>query len=330
VNQRKQQKMTFKAILSGRLEFGNTRSCEKAIQLFQNRFDIIYRSDIFLKADDIFNLEEASLDLYRFSGQVADKTWHNTMAVLEEVSRFAIAGKLHAWLTDNGKVLYSNTIEPHTEKTAVQAFIQGRELIQQQGHEAEAIQAFNQAIEKYERHALAYERRGFVNYRLHNLNDALYDYNKSISLNPGGAEAYLGRACVNIAQQQYAEAITDLEKAINFSVPLMPIYWIARRMKGDCHLENGAYEEAVKEYQLFLKRAYASHDDNFNRRRRASFRLGKALMALQRYKEAIQAFEQALQYEGEDNAATEADIQSWLQEGRLRLSAPSKNNAVLV
>jgi tetratricopeptide (TPR) repeat protein len=322
--------MTFKAILSGRLEFGNTRSCEKAIQLFQNRYEIIYRGDIFLKAEDIFLPEEACLDLYRYSGQVADKTWHNTIAVLDEVSRFAIAGKLHAWLTDNGKVLYNNTIEPHTEKTAVQAFIQGRELIQREGREAEAIQAFNQAIEKYERHALAYERRGFVNYRLRNHSDALYDYNKSISLNPGGAEAYLGRACVQIAQQSFGEAITDLEKAINFSVPLMPIYWTARRLKGDCHLELSAFEDAVKEYQLFLKRAFTPTDDNFARRRRVAFRLGKALMALLRYKDALPVLEQALQFEGEDHAAKEADIQAWLSECRQRLSAPSKNNAVLV
>jgi hypothetical protein len=108
--------MTYKVILSGRLEFGNARSCEKAMQLFQNRFDIIYRTDVFLKLEEVFQVEHSCLDVYRFSAQVTEKTWNNTTKLLEEVTHFAIAGKLDAWLTENGQVLQYCVIEPHTEK----------------------------------------------------------------------------------------------------------------------------------------------------------------------------------------------------------------------
>lgn len=310
--------MTYKVIISGRLEFGNARSCEKAMQLFQNRYDIIYRTDVFLKLEEVFQLEHSYLDLYRFSAQVTEKTWNNTINLLDEVTQFAIAGKLEAWLTDTGQVLQYRVIEPHTEKTAVRAFLRGRKLINDGGHEMEAIGSLSEAIEKYERHALAYERRGFVNYRLRNYSDALYDYNKSININPAGAEAYLGRAVVHIAQNDHAAALPDLEKAIKFSVPLQPVYWIARRIKGDCHLELKQHEAAVAEYQLFLKRAFKPGDVNFLRRRRAGFRLGKALLALRKSKEALQAFEYALKIESDDPAAPDAEVKSWHAEALQR------------
>ncbi len=315
--------MNYKVILSGRLEFGNIRSCEKAMQLFQNRYEIIYRHDIFLKAQDIFQTEQGILELYRFTTMTAEKTWNNTIQVLEEVARYAIMGRINAWLTDNGQILQERTIEPNTEKAAVQAYINGRQLVFCEGREMEAIQSFNQAIEKYERHAAAYERRGYVNYRLRKYADAIYDYSKSIMLNPAGAEAYLGRAVAHIAQDNPAAALPDLEKAINFSVPLQPIYWIARRIKGDCHLDLEQYEAATKEYQFFLQRKFQEDDVNFRRRRRVAFRMGKALLGMHKYKEAALALETALKIQSDDSAASDADIRAWHNEALKRQSAPA-------
>lgn len=320
--------MNFKAILSGRLEFGNARSCEKAMQLFQNRFEIIYKGDVFLKMEDVFNPESEGLELFRYSTQVGEKTWNNTVSLLEEAAQFAIAGKLDAWLTDNGNVLHARSIEPKTEKAAVQAFIQGRSLISHSGREQEAIQSLSHAIEKYERHASAYERRGYVNYRLGNLQDAMYDYSKSIQINPGAAEAYLGRAVVHIAQENREAALGDLEKALQYAVPLQSVYWIARRIKGDCHLHLEQYESAVTEYQFFLKRQFRQEDVNFRSRRRTAFRMGKALLFLRKNKEAAQALEMALKIDGEDPMATEAEIQPWLQESLKR--NPSRTPVAVV
>jgi tetratricopeptide (TPR) repeat protein len=320
--------MNFKAILSGRLEFGNSRSCEKAMQLFQNRYEIIYKGDVFLKMEDVFNPESEGLELFRYSTQVGEKTWNNTVSLLEEAAQFAIAGKLDAWLTDKGQVLYARSIEPKTEKAAVQAFIQGCSLISHSGREQEAIQSLSHAIEKYERHAAAYERRGYVNYRLGNLQDAMYDYSKSIQINPGAAEAYLGRAVVHIAQDKRETALVDLEKALQFAVPLQSVYWIARRIKGDCHLHLEQYEAAVTEYQFFLKRQFRQEDVNYRSRRRAAFRMGKALLFLRKNKEAAQALEMALQIDSDDPLVSEVEIQSWLQESLKR--NPSRTIAAVV
>lgn len=58
----------------------------------------------------------------------------------------------------------------------------------------EAMEALTRAIAKFEQHAVAYERRGFVNFSLKNYEDALYDYNKSIKYNDAVPKPYLGRA----------------------------------------------------------------------------------------------------------------------------------------
>lgn len=188
--------MTYKTIFSGRLEFGSPRSYEKVTKMYEHRVENFYRAEILLKGEEIFDEESHSLNVPRFITQASDKTWRNTINLLEYVAQFAVAGDLSAWMTDDGKVIKHKVVEPRSDKAAVQAFITGRKLVKEVGRETEAKKALSQAIEKFERHAKAYERRGFVNFQLENYADALYDYNKSIDINPGNPDAFLGRAFI--------------------------------------------------------------------------------------------------------------------------------------
>ena len=295
--------MTFKTILAGSLEFGSARSFEQVNKMFEHRIENFYKTDIFIDPEAVFDEDAQMLHISRLVTQSDDKTWRNTISLLEFVAQYAIAGTINAWMVENGNLLRQATIEPKSDKSAIQSFLRGRQLVEEAGRETEAMEALNQAIEKYERHALAYERRGYVNYQLQNFEDAIYDFSKSISLNPNHAEAYLGRGMVHMTLKQYEQAVPDLLQTTRHSIPLQPIYWKARRLKGECHLKLEQYEKAISEYRFFTNRSFEEDDPNFAFRKKAFLDYGRALLGKKRYKEAVKAFSDGLSIEtGKEDA----------------------------
>lgn len=299
--------MTYKTIFSGRLEFGNARSYEKVLKMYEHRSENYYRSDILLDVEVVFDEESTSLNVPRFITQSTEKSWKNTINLLEYVAEYAVAGDLSAWMTDSGTVRHHRNIEPKGDKVAVQAFLKGRELIKESGKETEAKAALSRAIEKFERHALAYERRGYVNFMLKNHKDALYDYTKSIDINPGNPDPYMGRAFVKIAKEDFSGAIADLENAIKKSIPLQPIYWKARRIKAECHEQLEEFDKVIFELKLFLKRNFTTDNPNYKWRKNVYFKYGKALLESEEYAEAIDAFNSAMEIEGNIEEVNDAD-----------------------
>ncbi|NBC08530.1 MAG: tetratricopeptide repeat protein [Bacteroidetes bacterium] len=284
--------MTYKTIFSGHFEFGTERSYSRMFDMFEHRAENYYRNAILMKAEDVFNEEARSMDVPRLIVQAATgKEWRNTINMLEFVAQYAIAGSFSAWMVEDGKVIKQRFIEPDSDKVAVQAFLHGRDLIKEEGREQEAMKALSRAIDKFERHAKAYERRGFVNHQLRNYEDALYDYSKSIDINPNAADPYMGRALVYIVQEKYHEAAEDLELAIKRSIPLQPLFWQARRIKGECHLKLEEWEKAEFQLRFVTKRQFAKEDSNYKWRKRALLNYGRALLGLERYADAVKAFD---------------------------------------
>ena len=300
--------MTYKTIFKGRLEFGSPKSYDKVLRMYQHRVESYYKSDVLLKEEEIFDEASSSLNVPRYITQGSEKSWKNTISLLEYVAQFAVAGKLGAWMTESGKVLHHGNVEPNSDRIAVQAFIKGRKLCEEQGKETEAIEALNKAIEKYERHGQAYERRGYVNYLLRNYKDALYDYNKSIDISPNSPEAFYGRAKVHMAMGSHREAIADFDQAIKKSIPLQSIYWRARRKKGDCHIAIGDYKGALLDLKLLTKRIFKSDDPNFSWRRVDFFNYGRAMSETGSNEEAIELFNAALTLEDGPKKLSEATI----------------------
>ncbi|MFQ5447110.1 MAG: tetratricopeptide repeat protein [Saprospiraceae bacterium] len=281
---------TYKTILSGCLEFGSQRSYDQVLKFYQHRVENYYRNDILLKAEEIFQEASFTLNVPRFIAECPEKSWKNTLNLLEYVSQYAIAGDFRAWVINEGKLLEHRTIEPLGDKSAVQAFLEGRQLVQQSGMEKEAMHALNRAIEKFERHALAYERRGYVNFRLRNYDDALYDFTKCIDIHPNHPDAYWGRANTKIKKQDLQGAIADLEKAISTSIPHQSMYWSARRLKGELHLQLGEFAKAIFELKLVTKRKFKEDDPNYKWRKNALYNYGRALFETGEYAEAVDVF----------------------------------------
>ena len=302
--------MTYKTILKGRLEFGSPRSYEKVLKMYEHRAENYYKMDILIKdIETVFDGENYCLSIPRFIGQATNKTWKNTVSLYEYVAQFAVTGNIRTWLIDdeNRILLDEATIEPKSDKIAVQAFLRGRELTKLEGKESEALASLSTAIAKYEKHSHAYERRGHVNFRLKKYKEALNDFSKSIDLNPNLCEPHIGRANVQIIKNDLKAAVIDLEQAIKKSIPLQAVYWKARRLKAECHMQLGDYDKAIFDLKLFTKRKFEKGNPNFMWRKKAFFDYGKALLETGQYPDALKAFNNAAEIEEGHDPTPKAD-----------------------
>lgn len=289
--------MLQKTIIQGRIEFGTEKAFKMAVKMYIQRAENYYKNDVLFEQEEIFFPDDFALNIPRFVKQVYGKTLKNTSTLLEYVTQFGVAGEMNIWALEEGKIMMYKHLEPSSEKVAVQQFIKGKKLIEQEGKENEAIAALDKAIEKYDRHAQAYERRAKVNFILKKDHDALRDYNKSIALDPNNPYAYLGKAEVYIRKNELEEAISALDLAIKKSVALQAIHWIGRRLKGKLHLRLEQFEKAAFELKLFTKRKFKSDNPNFLWRREAFFDYGRTLMGLEDFAGAVEAFESSLDIE---------------------------------
>lgn len=298
--------MDFKVILSGHLEFGSQRSFQKAYGIYLHKLEKAYKNDVIIKDEEAFDEERYIFSLNRLSGTVIDRTWRNSISVLEMLVEYAIAGSVHAWKLKDGKVVEEHYLEPKSEKAAIQSFLQGRELIVE-GKDTEAKKALSEAISKFERHALAYERRGFVNQKLGNLDDAIYDFSKSIDICPTSADAFLGRANIYMTKGEFKKASSDLEMVTQTSIPHQPVYWAARRLKGDCHYKIGEFKEAAREYKFFTTKKFTKDNPNYLWTKKVLHNYGRVLLELKQYNDAINAFNRSMEMEEGKGQLNEAD-----------------------
>ncbi len=297
----------LKLIFKGRLEFGNQRTYDVASRHWLTRLETCYKADILFKPEQVFIPEEFALVVPQQTLMNSEKHWRSTTALLDEVAQFAVAGHIRAWGVDNGRLLFDLTIEPASDKVAVAEYLRGRELVQQKGMEEEATVALSRAIEKFERHALAYERRGYVNYKLRNFNDALHDFTKSIAINPYNPEPYYGSGKVKTLKNDWEGALADFDQAVKRSLALEPLHWLARLRKGECLFRTKRFAEAAQEMRLFLQRNFNEDDPNYVRRRRATWFLGKALLELNDARAALDAFDKTLEIKAGREFLPDAD-----------------------
>jgi tetratricopeptide (TPR) repeat protein len=233
---------------------------------------------------------------------------------------------MSAWLVQDGKILKYAVIEPKGDKAIVQNFIKGQKLSAQAGKEKEALKALTKVIDQNDNHAQAYERRGYVNYALGKMSEALYDFTKCISYDASIPSAYFSRAKVHMNSANYEDAIADLILTTQKAIALQPIYWKARMLKGQCHLFLKEYAEAIKEFKLFLGRAFAKDDTNIQSRKEVYYYLAQAHLALKEHNKAVEALESAQKISEKGDKSLQTKIASLLKEinGKRREPAAAK------
>jgi tetratricopeptide (TPR) repeat protein len=290
---------SFKVIIKGRLAFGTQKTYDLMIEQYRRRLEQYYKNDIFLKTDDHLFDEERAIFMPRTTLPVTcEKTWKNTINLFNELRTYAVAGVLYIWVLDEeGKQLLQEAIiMPQGDKFATSEYIRGASFLTKQGKEEQAIECFNKAIDKYDGYEQAYERRGVAYHRLGRLEDAILDFTKSLSLNVN-PDAYLGRAIVKRSMGNIAGAVADLDLAIKNAVPYQPVFWAARRIKGECHLELSQLDEAIFELKLVTKRPFKTTDPNFAHRRKAWETYAITLEKAGKRTEAEAAFQAAKTFE---------------------------------
>ena len=293
--------MLFKTIIQGRIEFGTQKAYDMAVKMFISRAESYYKNDIMFLPEEIFFPDELSLSIPRIVKQVYAKSFKNTSILLEYIAQFGLSGEMDIWQVEQGKILHYKHLEPSSDKAAVQQYLKGKKLVDEQGKEEEAISALNKAIEKYDRHAQAYERRGKVNLILKKYHDALRDYNKCLALDSDNPYAYFGKSLVLINDKKIEESLETLQLAIKKSVALQAIHWKARRTKGKMHMDLGQYEKAEFELKLFANRKFGEENPNFLWKREGHFLYGQTLLELGKHGEAVEQFEMVMEIkEGND------------------------------
>lgn len=302
--------MFHKSIFQGRIEFDNARSFSKGLKMFRHRVDNYHKSiELIFEEEQIFDEEEMIMEIPRTVINVTEKAWKTTVSLLKYTAQFAISGNIGAWMIDEGNLMHFAWIEPKSDKAVVKNYQKGKELSHIEGKEEEAMELLSNAIELYNKHSQAYERRGFLNYILKNFHDADRDFTKAITWDKGNAPAYLGRARIKMKSQEYAEALKDLDLAIRHSLALQDIHWHARRLKADCLMHLEEYKKAEFELRFFNKRDFGKESRN-SRHKKASLykyalvqkKLGDEVLALSTLKEALKLDQEGQKY------VTDADI----------------------
>jgi tetratricopeptide (TPR) repeat protein len=283
-----------KTIVQGRLEFNSQKSYDTVTKLFVQRVENYFKSDVLFKFEELFKEEELCMDIPRFVNPVSEKAFKTTVNLLKFCAQYAIAGSIRAWMIENGEVLQFETIEPAGDKGAIMSFNKGRNLVKQKGRENEAIEALSLAIEKYDRHAQAYERRAKVSYFLKNYHDAARDYKKCIGIDPSIPTAYYGKAKIHIINEEWDLAIKDLDEAIKKSIALQTLHWKARRLKGHCHIQLKEWDKAIFDLKLFTNRAFEEGNPNKAWMRWTCYHYATVLIEKEDYAEALKIIEKAL------------------------------------
>lgn len=297
----------FRIIIAGQLEFGSKRVFDQVVEQYLHRMEHYYKNDILVKGEDIFKEEEMILDIPRKVVVGSERHWLNTLNLLERVVSFSMAGSLNLWRLSAGTILDHHVLEPKKERTTVQLFNKGRELVNQEKKEEEALAMMTRVVGRFARHAQAYERRGFVNYRLGNIKDALYDYDKSLNINPSMPESHYGRGLIHAKNKNWELAAADFEAVTKNSIPHQAIYWMAQVALGDSYQKLGQPADAARVYNMFTKRKQRIASlDRYNRRVNNSY--GLLLTQTGRFQDAYTAFEQALASEDDVKAPAEATI----------------------
>jgi len=314
--------MDLKSIIQGRLDFGSEKSFVQMEKMYQLRIDNFYKYDTLLK-EDYLDPESYSINVPRHISIGTEKTWINTVKLLEYLAQFALSGSVSAWLVREGKILKYAIVEPKGDKAIVQNFLKGQKLSAESGKEKEAIKALTKVIDQYDSHAQAYERRGYLNYSLGKLTDALYDFNKCISYDDSIPSAYYSRALISMQKEDYVSAISDLILTTQKAIALQPIYWKARLLKGQCHLLQQEYAEAAREFKLFTARDFPKGDANIAKRKEAYFKQAQALVALKEYGKAMEVLELAEKIQDKNDKTLNKNITALIGELKERLRTPA-------
>lgn len=141
-------------------------------------------------------------------------------------------------------------------------FVYG-DLLYDSGRFADSLAQYSQAIALGETDRGIFWKRCDAYRRLDRLDDALGDCNKQIALTPNMPVAYYARGRLQVARQDYADALSDLTIALQD--PRMPFTVDALYWRGMAYAALGKYALADADYSQAIVRGDTSPDTYLQR-----------------------------------------------------------------
>lgn len=285
--------MFYKVIIQGNLQFANEKSFQKLVKMIENRNEVYFKNVIIHKELEFLDHDNCQIIIPRHVGNYSDKVWKNSISLFQNCAEFAVSGRILAWKIEAGEVLEFEVIEPSGDRSAVLHFRKGKKYIES-GDRDQALKSLDRSLEKYQKNALAYERRAVVNLMQKNYSEALRDFHKALKIDPTVSEAHFGVANIHMRNDEVDEALPYVENTIKHSIALQAIHWKARRLKAEIHMKKKEYEKAEFELKLLAKRRFSENNPNYSWKRFDVFYYGLALFKLEEYEAALEQFENCL------------------------------------
>jgi len=156
------------------------------------------------------------------------------------------------------------------------------------GKPAEAIKAYDRAIESKADNVEAYYVKGCALQELERYQEAIESFNQAIERKAEHAESYNGKGVALQKLERYQEAIESFNQAIIHKSDYATAYY----NKGVILIELTQFESAVEAFDLAIQYRPNFADAYLNK--------GTALGELKKIKSAIEAFNLAIHYHRED------------------------------
>lgn len=258
-------KTMLKTIFQGYLAFDNVSSFHKLKQMYDHKAGTLYKGEILFSSDIIFIEEKNMVEIPRTVTTTTDKFWQKTVELLKYAGQFAVAGRIGAWVVENGIAVHEVNIEPAGEKTVVLRYKNGVKEVKSADYEA-AVLSFECTLSEFDRHADAYSRKAFCLKHLGRFEEAEENYKKSLSIDNFHPQASFGLGIMLQDLGRLGEAVRYYDIAIPRSLPVQPIYWEAKREKAKSLIELGEKQKAITEYKHLTTKIFKETDPNYEKR----------------------------------------------------------------
>jgi tetratricopeptide (TPR) repeat protein len=277
----------------------------------------MYKTDVFYSLENDFKEELYAVEFSRETMALLEKQYKKSLDLLRELAQYSIAGRIKGWAIDTGTVVYEDIITPNNTKDAVVTFQEALELSAVPSNAIKATELLNESLEKYPRNPFAYDRRGFISYKMGNYKDAIIDFQKSIDIFGNNPEPHYGLGRCYTALGLLPQAIESFSTSMGASLPRESIYYTARLYLGITTFKNAenqntketGFAEAKEYLQGFINRKYGDSDHNNKKRYLAHKYMGKILVFEDKISQANDHFNIALTLgQQQDSSITATDI----------------------
>lgn len=206
------------------------------------------------------------------------------------ITRHSISAYLFYFFQLFNLSLLLSACSDQDQSEAAQFFLKGNLKLSQKEY-TDAIHYYDEALQKKNDFADAYNNRGIAYLRMGDIEKALSDFSKAIDIDPKFDQAYFNRAGALVDTKTFVTAATDLEK-IRKSYQDSTNYYLKW---GDLKFGQGYYEQALAEYDRSLSLRPQNVQALVNR--------GVVYFENKNFKAAQDDFEKALQLDGQQELA---------------------------